>query len=199
MDGSKHFVPSGVGRDSATRLALTVDREAVGLMKQAAEIGHLIDWWLHSQDEAITPMAAYRLGRKLERFRLSARMSEGRSAKPVRAALDALKSELASHAVPPPLLDAIARADREAGRLDTAEAAPTTLERSAFPAEGSLGGVDLHREAMAATAEPDDAAAVRTANRGPAIRWTVPALLAMAGAALTATESGRQLLRALLP
>jgi hypothetical protein len=35
-------------------------------------------------------MAAYRLGRKLERFRLAARLSEGRASKPVRATLDGL-------------------------------------------------------------------------------------------------------------
>jgi len=81
MDSSNYHVPPGEGGASATRLALSVDPEAIGLMKHASEIGHLIDSWLQNPAQAIAPMAAYRLGRKLERFRLAARLSEGRASK----------------------------------------------------------------------------------------------------------------------
>ncbi|MFN9030855.1 MAG: hypothetical protein ACK54C_05175 [Betaproteobacteria bacterium] len=69
-------------------MALSIDKDAVGLTKHAAEIGHLVEWWLQDADPMGT-MAAFRLARELERFRPAARLSEGRVSKPVRATLDA--------------------------------------------------------------------------------------------------------------
>lgn len=149
MDSSNYHVPPGEGGASATRLALSVDPEAIGLMKHASEIGHLIDSWLQNPAQAIAPMAAYRLGRKLERFRLAARLSEGRASKPVRATLDGLRTELKCYPAPAALLEAIARAYYEAERLEAASTPPATVERKAF----TMNGID---GATAAAAQGDE-------------------------------------------
>ena len=195
MDSSNYYVPPGEGGASATRLALSVDPEAIGLMKHASEIGHLIDSWLQNPAQAIAPMAAYRLGRKLERFRLAARLSEGRASKPVRATLDGLRTELKCYPAPAALLEAIARAYYEAERLEAASTPPATVERKAF----TMNGID---GATAAAAQGDEEYEERAAGRGSPLRWVLPGLIVVGGMVVAATDYGPQLLqhlRALLP
>ncbi|MFN8963239.1 MAG: hypothetical protein ACK5YV_17060 [Betaproteobacteria bacterium] len=195
MDSSNYHVPPGEGGASATRLALSVDPEAIGLMKHASEIGHLIDSWLQNPAQAIAPMAAYRLGRKLERFRLAARLSEGRASKPVRATLDGLRTELKSYPAPAALLEAIARAYYEAERLEAASTPPATVERKAF----TMNGID---GATAAAARGDEEYEEKAAGRGSPLRWVLPGLIVVGGMVVAATDYGPQLLqhlRALLP
>lgn len=195
MDSSNYHVPPGEGGASATRLALSVDPEAIGLMKHASEIGHLIDSWLQNPAQAIAPMAAYRLGRKLERFRLAARLSEGRASKPVRATLDGLRTELKCYPAPAALLEAIARAYYEAERLEAASTPPATVERKAF----TMNGID---GATAAAAQGDEEYEERAAGRGSPLRWVLPGLIVVGGMVVAATDYGPQLLqhlRALLP
>lgn len=195
MDSSNYYVPPGEGGASATRLALSVDPEAIGLMKHASEIGHLIDSWLQNPAQAIAPMAAYRLGRKLERFRLAARLSEGRASKPVRATLDGLRTELKCYPAPAALLEAIARAYYEAERLEAANTPPATVERKAF----TMNGID---GATAAAAQGDEEYEERAAGRGSPLRWVLPGLIVVGGMVVAATDYGPQLLqhlRALLP
>lgn len=195
MDSSSYHVPPGEGGASATRLALSVDPEAIGLMKHASEIGHLIDSWLQNPAQAIAPMAAYRLGRKLERFRLAARLSEGRASKPVRATLDGLRTELKCYPAPAALLEAIARAYYEAERLEAASTPPATVERKAF----TMNGID---GATAAAARGDEEYEEKAAGRGSPLRWVLPGLIVVGGMVVAATDYGPQLLqhlRALLP
>jgi hypothetical protein len=195
MDSSNYYVPPGEGGASATRLALSVDPEAIGLMKHASEIGHLIDSWLQNPAQAIAPMAAYRLGRKLERFRLAARLSEGRASKPVRATLDGLRTELKCYPAPAALLEAIARAYYEAERLEAANTPPATVERKAF----TMNGID---GATAAAARGDEEYEEKAAGRGSPLRWVLPGLIVVGGMVVAATDYGPQLLqhlRALLP
>lgn len=195
MDSSNYYVPPGEGGASATRLALSVDPEAIGLMKHASEIGHLIDSWLQNPAQAIAPMAAYRLGRKLERFRLAARLSEGRASKPVRATLDGLRTELKCYPAPAALLEAIARAYYEAERLEAANTPPATVERKAF----TMNGID---GATAAAAQGDEEYEEKAAGRGSPLRWVLPGLIVVGGLVVAATDYGPQLLqhlRALLP
>jgi hypothetical protein len=195
MDSSNYYVPPGEGGASATRLALSVDPEAIGLMKHASEIGHLIDSWLQNPAQAIAPMAAYRLGRKLERFRLAARLSEGRASKPVRATLDGLRTELKCYPAPAALLEAIARAYYEAERLEAANTPPATVERKAF----TMNGID---GATAAAAQGDEEYEEKAAGRGSPLRWVLPGLIVVGGMVVAATDYGPQLLqhlRALLP
>jgi hypothetical protein len=195
MDSSNYYVPPGEGGASATRLALSVDPEAIGLMKHASEIGHLIDSWLQNPAQAIAPMAAYRLGRKLERFRLAARLSEGRASKPVRATLDGLRTELKCYPAPAALLEAIARAYYEAERLEAASTPPATVERKAF----TMNGID---GATAAAAQGDEEYEEKAAGRGSPLRWVLPGLIVVGGMVVAATDYGPQLLqhlRALLP
>jgi hypothetical protein len=195
MDSSNYYVPPGEGGASATRLALSVDPEAIGLMKHASEIGHLIDSWLQNPAQAIAPMAAYRLGRKLERFRLAARLSEGRASKPVRATLDGLRTELKCYPAPAALLEAIARAYYEAERLEAASTPPATVERKAF----TMNGID---GATAAAAQGDEEYEEKAAGRGSPLRWVLPGLIVVGGLVVAATDYGPQLLqhlRALLP
>jgi hypothetical protein len=195
MDSSNYHVPPGEGGASATRLALSVDPEAIGLMKHASEIGHLIDSWLQNPAQAIAPMAAYRLGRKLERFRLAARLSEGRASKPVRATLDGLRTELKCYPAPAALLEAIARAYYEAERLEAANTPPATVERKAF----TMNGID---GATAAAAQGDEEYEEKAAGRGSPLRWVLPGLIVVGGMVVAATDYGPQLLqhlRALLP
>jgi hypothetical protein len=195
MDSSNYYVPPGEGGASATRLALSVDPEAIGLMKHASEIGHLIDSWLQNPAQAIAPMAAYRLGRKLERFRLAARLSEGRASKPVRATLDGLRTELKCYPAPAALLEAIARAYYEAERLEAASTPPATVERKAF----TMNGID---GATTAAAQGDEEYEEKAAGRGSPLRWVLPGLIVVGGMVVAATDYGPQLLqhlRALLP
>ncbi|MCA3221248.1 MAG: hypothetical protein ING40_00405 [Burkholderiales bacterium] len=195
MDSSNYYVPPGEGGASATRLALSVDPEAIGLMKHASEIGHLIDSWLQNPAQAIAPMAAYRLGRKLERFRLAARLSEGRASKPARATLDGLRTELKCYPAPAALLEAIARAYYEAERLEAASTPPATVERKAF----TMNGID---GATAAAAQGDEEYEEKAAGRGSPLRWVLPGLIVVGGMVVAATDYGPQLLqhlRALLP
>ena len=195
MDSSNCYVPPGEGGASATRLALSVDPEAISLMKHASEIGHLIDSWLQNPAQAIAPMAAYRLGRKLERFRLAARLSEGRASKPVRATLDGLRTELKCYPAPAALLEAIARAYYEAERLEAASTPPATVERKAF----TMNGID---GATAAAAQGDEEYEEKAAGRGLPLRWVLPGLIVVGGMVVAATDYGPQLLqhlRALLP
>jgi hypothetical protein len=195
MDSSNYYVPPGEGGASATRLALSVDPEAIGLMKHASEIGHLIDSWLQNPAQAIAPMAAYRLGRKLERFRLAARLSEGRASKPARATLDGLRTELKCYPAPAALLEAIARAYYEAERLEAASTPPATVERKAF----TMNGID---GATTAAAQGDEEYEEKAAGRGSPLRWVLPGLIVVGGMVVAATDYGPQLLqhlRALLP
>jgi hypothetical protein len=155
----------------------------------------LIDSWLQNPAQAIAPMAAYRLGRKLERFRLAARLSEGRASKPVRATLDGLRTELKCYPAPAALLEAIARAYYEAERLEAASTPPATVERKAF----TMNGID---GATAAAAQGDEEYEEKAAGRGSPLRWVLPGLIVVGGMVVAATDYGPQLLqhlRALLP
>jgi len=136
MDGSRS-APGADSASSATRLALTVDREAVGLMRHASQTGHLVEWWLQGAGAAVSPLAALRLGRKLERFRLAARLAEGRASRQVQIALDALRQELALHAPPPQILAELDQAALESTRLAScaSKAPPTVVYREAFQSE----------------------------------------------------------------
>lgn len=201
MDGSKYFAsvrdqaPPPAG---ATRLALAVDKEAVGLMKYASEIGHMVEWWLQGNADALGAMAAFRLGRKLERFRLAARLSEGRVSKPVQATLDALKQELVAHRAPQTILEAIARAHAEADRLEAANAAPATIVRRAFHMEP-----DIDTQAPRTTArtiddveDEDDGPLDLELRRRPSLgRWVALAAVAGVAAWLSLSDIGGQLLQ----
>jgi hypothetical protein len=202
MDGSKYFQPA---RDDAvpqgaTRLALSVDKDAVGLMKHAAEIGHLVEWWLQGNGDAMGTMAAFRLGRKLERFRLAARLSEGRVSKPVQATLDALKQELVAHRAPQQIMEAVARTHAEAARLEAALAAPATIVRRAFHMEPETQPQQqMQQRPRTIDDDEDDDESDRHGTRGTGIlRWVLLAGLAGGGAWLTLSEGGTQLLQSLL-
>jgi hypothetical protein len=199
MDGSKYFQPA---RDDptphgATRLALSIDKDAVGLMKHAAEIGHLVEWWLQGNADAMGTMAAFRLGRKLERFRLAARLSEGRVSKPVQATLDALKQELAAHRAPQQIMDAVARTHAEAARLEAALAAPATIVRRAFHMEPDTQPQQpVQQRQRTIDDDEDDEDADRAGKSGTGIlRWVLLAALAGGGAWLALSETGSQLLQ----
>jgi hypothetical protein len=133
MDGSK-FVPD-MEASHATRLALTVDRDAVGLMKHASQLGHLVEWWLQSTASSMAPLAALRLGRKLERFRIAARLAEGKASRQVQTTLDALRQEFAQHEPPKEILAELDNAARESGRLAAATKPPPTVYQEAFRSE----------------------------------------------------------------
>mgnify|MGYP001182272502 CR=1 FL=1 len=130
MDGSK-FV-ANMESSHATRLALTVDRDAVGLMKHASQLGHLVEWWLQGSASSMAPLAALRLGRKLERFRLAARLAEGKSSRQVQTTLDTLRQEFALHDPPKEILAELEFAARESGRLASASKPPPTVYQEAF-------------------------------------------------------------------
>jgi hypothetical protein len=114
-------------------MVLTVDREAVGLMKHASQMGHLVEWWLQGAAFSMDCLAAFRIGQRLERFRLAARLAEGRASRQVQASLDGLRAELSRHSLPNELHAELQAAYREADRLKTA-----TLRTSAVPDEGSM-------------------------------------------------------------
>jgi len=132
MDGSRH-APAEPG-GNATRIALTVDRDAVGLMRHASQTGHLIEWWLQGA-ATMSPLEALRLGRKLERFRLAARLAEGKASRQVQSTLDALREELLQHQPPREILAELDGAARESSRLATISRPPPTLYREAFQTE----------------------------------------------------------------
>jgi hypothetical protein len=134
MDGSK-FVPGAESSSHATRLALTVDRDAVGLMKHASQLGHLSEWWLQGAASSMPPLTALRIGRKLERFRLAARLAEGKSSRQVQNTLDTLRQELMLHNPPKEILAELDGAARESGRLAAAVKPPPTVYQEAFRAE----------------------------------------------------------------
>lgn len=207
MDGSKYFQMTRAydTAQGATRIALSIDKDAVGLTKHAAEIGHLVEWWLQGSDPMGT-MAAFRLGRKLERFRLAARLSEGRVSKPVRATLDALKQELAAHRTPQPVIDAVDRAYAEAARLEAALAAATTTIGSASPMElPTRSQHTVQQRQRSADQNQDDANKVNqdgegsddptTTIRTRTLRWVLLAALVGGGAWLALTETGTQLMQ----
>lgn len=133
MDGSK-FTPA-MESSHATRLALTVDRDAVGLMRHASQLGHLAEWWLQGAASSMSPLAALRLGRKLERFRLAARLAEGKASRQVQTTLDTLKQEFALHEPPKEILAELDNAARESGRLAAASKPPPTVYQEAFRSE----------------------------------------------------------------
>ncbi|MDZ7653970.1 MAG: hypothetical protein U5L03_16135 [Burkholderiaceae bacterium] len=137
MDGSR-YVPGAESASHATRLALTVDRDAVGLMKHASQLGHLVEWWLQSTAANMPPLAALRLGRKLERFRLAARLAEGKSSRQVQTALDTLRQEFALHEPPKEILAELDSAARESTRLAAASKPPPTVFQEAFRAETEM-------------------------------------------------------------
>jgi hypothetical protein len=137
MDGSR-YVPGSESASHATRLALTVDRDAVGLMKHASQLGHLVEWWLQSTAANMPPLAALRLGRKLERFRLAARLAEGKSSRQVQTALDTLRQEFALHEPPKEILAELDSAARESTRLAAASKPPPTVFQEAFRPDTEL-------------------------------------------------------------
>jgi len=136
MDGSKYLPSAEVSH--ATRLALTVDRDAVGLMKHASQIGHLAEWWLQGAAASMNPLAALRLGRKLERFRLAARLAEGKSSRQVLSSLDTLKQEFALHEAPAEIVTELESARRESERLAAASKPPPTVFQEAFQPEAEV-------------------------------------------------------------
>jgi hypothetical protein len=156
MDGSK-FVPDVESPSHATRLALTVDRDAVGLMKHASQLGHLVEWWLQGTAATMPPLAALRLGRKLERFRLAARLAEGKASRQVQNTLDMLRQEFQLHNPPKEILVELESAAHESSRLATASKPPPTVYQEAFRPE---------TEAPLAEAANDDPAPKR------GVRWS---------------------------
>ena len=125
MDGSRR---PPVATTSATRMVLTVDREAVGLMKHAAQMGHLVEWWLQGAAVSMDSLAAFRIGQRLERFRLAARLAEGRASRQVQASLDGLRAELSRHSLPDELHGELQAAYRESDRLKTATLRSAALQ-----------------------------------------------------------------------
>lgn len=196
MDGSKYFsavrdqAPPPAG---ATRLALSVDKEAVGLMKHASEIGHMVEWWLQGSADALGAMSAFRLGRKLERFRLAARLSEGRVSKPVQATLDALKADLVAYKAPQSILEAIARAHAEAERLEAANAAPATIVRRAFHMEPDADTEVPRVQSRTIDDDEDDEPFEAPVRRKSGLgRWLLLAAFAGVAAWLSLTDGGVQ-------
>jgi len=109
-------------------MVLTVDREAVGLMKHAAQIGHLVEWWLQGGAVSMDSLAAFRIGQRLERFRLAARLAEGRASRQVQASLDGLRAELSRHSLPSELHGELQAAYGESDRLKTATLRSAALQ-----------------------------------------------------------------------
>lgn len=171
MDGSRH-APGDPG-GNATRIALTVDRDAVGLMRHASQTGHLIEWWLQGA-ATMSPLEALRLGRKLERFRLAARLAEGKASRQVQSTLDALREELLQHQPPREILAELDCAARESSRLATISRPPPTLYREAFQTE------------------PQPAPAQAQTRSRPARQLTWFLLLLLASVAAAAAYLGQQ-------
>jgi hypothetical protein len=133
MDGSKYVSDSE--RSDATRFALTVDRDAVGVMQYASRLGHLLEWWLQGAAATMDPLSAFRIGKRLERFRLAARLAEGKSSRQVQLALDGLRSELSIHSIPTELQIELELARAESERLRASSPPPPTLVRRALDAD----------------------------------------------------------------
>lgn len=133
MDGSK--VLSAAEGSEATRVAMKVDRDAVGLMKHAAQLSHLIEWWLQGSAASLDAIAAFRIGRRLERFRLGARLAEGKSSNQVKLTLDALRSEVMLHDAPDSLQVELNAALKECERVKAGSEPPPTLVREALSIE----------------------------------------------------------------
>jgi hypothetical protein len=107
-------------------------------MKHASQLGHLVEWWLQSTAANMPPLAALRLGRKLERFRLAARLAEGKSSRQVQTALDTLRQEFALHEPPKEILAELDSAARESTRLAAASKPPPTVFQEAFRPDTEL-------------------------------------------------------------
>ena len=148
-------------------MVLTVDREAVGLMKHAAQVGHLVEWWLQGWASSMDPLAAFRIGQRLERFRLAARLAEGRASRQVHASLEGLRAELSRHSLPNELHTELQAAYREHDRLKT-----STLNASTMIAR--------HSESAEAETEADEA----TPAPGRRALWLLLVLGGLAAAAL---------------
>ena len=125
MDGSR-YAPDAE-RSDATRAALTVDRDALGVMRYASQVGHLLEWWLQSSAATMDPLSAFRIGKRHERFRLAARLAEGRSSQQVQTTLEALRSELSRYSIPAELHAELDRARTESARLRAVSPPPPTL------------------------------------------------------------------------
>jgi hypothetical protein len=146
MDGSKFR--SAVEGSEATRAAMTIDRDAVGLMKHASQLSHLIEWWLQGSSASLEAIAAFQIGRRLERFRLAARLAEGRSSNQVKLTLEALRTEVMLYEVPEPLQVELNAALKESERVKASSVPPLTLVREA-PA------IDASPPVRAAALKPD--------------------------------------------
>jgi hypothetical protein len=135
MDGSR-YAPDAE-RSDATRAALTVDRDALGLMRYASQVGHLLEWWLQGAAATMDPLSAFRIGKRHERFRLAARLAEGRSSQQVQMTLEALRSELSRYSIPAELHAELERARAESERLRAVSPPPPTLVCRALDIEAA--------------------------------------------------------------
>lgn len=135
MDGSR-YAPDAE-RSDATRAALTVDRDAVGVMRYASQVGHLVEWWLQGAAAAMDPLSAFRIGKRHERFRLAARLAEGRSSQHVQMTLEALRAELSRYSIPAELRAELERARAESERLRAVSPPPPTLVCRALDIEAA--------------------------------------------------------------
>lgn len=133
MDGSRSL--SATEGSDATRVALKVDRDALGLMKHASQLSHLVEWWLQGSADALNATAAFRIGRRLERFRLAARLAEGKSSNQVKLALEGLRAELMLYPVPEQLQAELDAAQNESARMKAGQEQPPTLVREALTGE----------------------------------------------------------------
>lgn len=143
MDGSQPLPRPGASQ--ATRMALAVDRDAIGLMKHASQLSHLVEWWLQGSAATMEPLPALRLGRKLERFRIAARLAEGKSSRQVQSTLDGLRQELQANDAPAEILSELDGAYREGERLAAASRPPPTVFQEAFTPEPETSGPVIRR------------------------------------------------------
>ena len=135
MDGSR-YAPVAE-RSDATRVVLTVDRDAVGLMRYASQVGHLLEWWLQGAAATMDPLSAFRIGKRHERFRLAARLAEGRSSQQVQMTLEALRTELSRYSIPAELKAELERALAESERVRAVSPPPPTLVCRALDIEAA--------------------------------------------------------------
>jgi len=135
MDGSR-YAPDAE-RSDATRVALTVDRDALGVMRYASQVGHLLEWWLQGAAATMDPLSAFRIGKRHERFRLAARLAEGRSSQQVQMTLEALRTELSRYSIPAELHAELERARAESERVRAASPPPPTLVCRALDIEAA--------------------------------------------------------------
>jgi hypothetical protein len=165
MDGSKF--QSATEGSEATRVAMTIDRDAVGLMKHASQLSHLIEWWLQGSAVSMDAISAFRIGRRLERFRLAARLAEGKSSNQVKLALESLGSDLMLYAIPDPLRVELNAALKESERLKAGSEPPPTLVRRALASD---------------TLPPVHAPVTKPSRHGARLFWLCLALTASAAA-----------------